>query len=204
MMALLAFQTASVQDTIVSIAARDGYDILGALSAVSVSTMFLGIFLLISYGLLQMRKAARMLDRARQDFSADPVVESIRKTASNVESISQTLNDEVAKLSTSMSHLSDLITQASDRMEERIEEFNGFMEVVQREAEEAFVDGAATARGLRVGLGNLNDRRREQRKEQTSSENQIVEDPSRRVPLPAVDAEDFQPGDPGPSDATDI
>lgn len=183
-----------------SIAARDGYDILGALSAASVSAMFLGIFLLVSYGLLQMRKAARMLDRARQDFSADPVVESIRKTASNVESISQTLNDEVAKLSTSMSHLSDLIMQASDRMEERTEEFNGFMEVVQREAEKAFVDGAATARGLRVGLGNLNDRLRKQ----TSSDKQIVEDPSQREPLPEVDAEDLKPRDPGPSDAPDI
>lgn len=200
MMALLAFQTASAQDTIVSIAARDGYDVLEALSAVSILAMFLGVFLLISYGLLQMRKGVRMLDQARQDFSADPVVESIRKTASNVESISQTLNDEVAKLSGSMSHLSDLITQASGRMEERIEEFNAFMEVVQREAEEAFVDGAATARGLRAGLGNLNDRRREQ----TSSDNQIVEAPSRKVPLPEVDAEDFEPGDPGPSGAPDI
>jgi len=184
----------------VSIAARDGYDVLEALSAVSILAMFLGVFLLISYGLLQMRKGVRMLDQARQDFSADPVVESIRKTASNVESISQTLNDEVAKLSGSMSHLSDLITQASGRMEERIEEFNAFMEVVQREAEEAFVDGAATARGLRAGLGNLNDRRREQ----TSSDNQIVEAPSRKVPLPEVDAEDFEPGDPGPSGAPDI
>lgn len=204
MMALLAFQTASAQDTIVSIAARDGYDVLEALATVSVSAMFLGVFLLISYGLLKIRKAARTLDRARQDFSADPIVESIRKTASNVESISQTLNDEVAKLSASVSHLSDLITQASDRMEERIEEFNAFMEVVQREAEETFVDGAATARGLRAGLGNLNDRRREQRQEEPSSENRIVEAPSRRVPLPEVDAEDFEPGDPGPSGATDI
>ena len=204
MMALSVFQNASSQDTVVLIAARDGYDILQALAAASVAATFLGVLLLIAYGLLQTRRVARTLHRARQSFSADPAVESIRRTASNVESISQTLNDEVAKLSESVSSLSDRLTQASDRMEERIEEFNAFMEVVQREAEGAFVDGAATAHGVRAGLGNLSNRRREQRRERTSSENHIVEAPSQRVPLPEVDAEDFEPGDPGPSGATDI
>jgi hypothetical protein len=40
-------------------------------------------------------------------------------------------------------------------MEERIEEFNAFMEVVQDEAEGAFVEGAARARGVRRGLDDL-------------------------------------------------
>jgi hypothetical protein len=37
-------------------------------------------------------------------------------------------------------------------MEERIEEFNALMEVVQSEAEDIFIDTAATVRGVREGV----------------------------------------------------
>ena len=138
-----------------TIAARDGYDVLQALAAASVAATFFGVLLLIVYALVQTRRLAGALERTRKRLSVDPAVESLRKTANHIESISQTLNDEVTKLSESVSRLSDRLTQASDRMEERIEEFNAFIEVVQREAEGAFVEGAATARGVRAGLGNL-------------------------------------------------
>jgi hypothetical protein len=82
-------------------------------------------------------------------------VESLRKTSANVEAISATLRNEVAELSRSVGHLSDRLTQASDRMEERTEDFNALMEVMQEEAEGAFVDTAATARGVRRGIGAL-------------------------------------------------
>ncbi len=151
----LTFQDASARDTVVSVAARDGYDLLDALAAGSVAATFLAVLLLILYGLVQTRRMVRSLKRARREIASDPTVESIRRTANNVESISRALNQEVAKLSESVSSLSDRLSQASDRMEERIEEFNAFMEVVQGEAEGAFVEGAATARGVRAGLGNL-------------------------------------------------
>lgn len=37
-------------------------------------------------------------------------------------------------------------------MEDRIEEFNALMEVVQGEAEEIFIDTASTMRGVREGV----------------------------------------------------
>ncbi len=40
-------------------------------------------------------------------------------------------------------------------MEDRIEEFNALMEVVQGEAEGVFLDTAATVRGLRAGARQL-------------------------------------------------
>ena len=67
----------------------------------------------------------------------------------NVEFITGALRTDVQKLNASVTALTDRLHQASDRMEERIEEFNALMEVVQEEAEEIFIDTAATVRGVR-------------------------------------------------------
>ncbi len=40
-------------------------------------------------------------------------------------------------------------------MEERIEEFNALMEVVQGEAEDIFLDTASTVRGVRAGARSI-------------------------------------------------
>jgi hypothetical protein len=60
----------------------------------------------------------------------------------------------------SVAQLSDRLTQASDRMEERIADFNALMEVVQGEAEGVFVDTASTVRGVTAGARRLQEPRR--------------------------------------------
>jgi hypothetical protein len=57
--------------------------------------------------------------------------------------------------------LTGRLHQASARMEERIEEFNALMEVVQSEAEEVFLDTAATVRGVREGARAMGRSREE-------------------------------------------
>jgi hypothetical protein len=155
MTALLFIQAAVRQDTIVTVAARDAYDLVFMLAAGAAFLVFLGAVLFIAYLLIQMRRAAKAVRAARERLSLDPGIESLRNVAKNLEAISSTMHDEVGRLSNSVSQISDRLAQASDRMEERIEDFNAFLEVVQREAEEAFVDSAATARGVRAGLGSL-------------------------------------------------
>jgi len=46
-------------------------------------------------------------------------------------------------------------------MEERIEEFNALMEVVQTEAEDLFLDTASTMRGVRAGARSIGSPRAE-------------------------------------------
>lgn len=142
-------------DTVVTMAARDGFDLLLAVAA----GIFALVFLVMLAGLLfvfyQIHQAMRSVGEMKDRIAADPAVESLRKTSNNVEAISETLRNEVAELSRSVGHLSDRLTQASDRMEERIEDFNALMEVMQAEAEDVFVDTAATARGVRRGIGKL-------------------------------------------------
>ena len=78
-----------------------------------------------------------------------PVSDRARAISDNLEFITQVLRSDVESLNASVKALTDRLTLASERMEERIEEFNALMEVVQGEAEDIFLDTAATVRGVR-------------------------------------------------------
>jgi hypothetical protein len=152
---LLAVQATTPPDTVVTVPLRDGYDLLLAFAAGATLATMIGALLLVTILLLQTRRAARGVRAIRDRIAADPAIDSLRKAAANVDAISHTVHAEAERLSGSVAKLTDRLDQASDRIEERIEDLNAFIEVVQSEAEEAFVDGAATARGVRAGLGNL-------------------------------------------------
>ena len=86
---------------------------------------------------------------ARRSFG--PVSDRAKLISDNVEFITRALRTDVDRLNGSVRALTDRLHLASERMEERIEEFNALMEVVQGEAEEIFLDTASTVRGVREG-----------------------------------------------------
>ena len=77
-----------------------------------------------------------------------PVSDRARSISDNVEFITQALRTDVERLNASVKGLNDRLHQASGHMEQRIEEFNALMEVIQGEAEGAFIKTAAAVRGL--------------------------------------------------------
>ncbi|TVP57645.1 MAG: hypothetical protein EA351_05440 [Gemmatimonadales bacterium] len=147
-------------DTVVMVAARDGYDLMVAVAAGLIAATFLAVLLGLLYLFVQARTAVRSVERIRRSLLEDPAVESLRTTAANVEGISSVVREEVTELTRSLGAVSERVQQASDRMEERIEEFNALMEVVQSEAEGVFLDTASTARGVRSGVNRLGTPRR--------------------------------------------
>lgn len=185
-------QAAMAADTVVMVPARDAVDLVIAIAAGCVAATFFGILLLIAGVIVEARKASRAVADIRKRIAVDPAIESLRGAASNVESITGTLRGEVAHLSTSVSHLSDRLQQASDRMEERIEAFNALLEVVQGEAEEAFVDSASRARGFRAGLERLRAGRTPDRDTGRSADRAVPRDTPLGTPREGAD-----PGPPG-------
>jgi methyl-accepting chemotaxis protein len=146
---------AAAQDTLVVVAARDGLDIIFAFAAGAIALTFFAVLFTIIMALREFARVERRLGKLGERIAQDPGIESLRNISANLESISASVRDEAERLTASVGKLSERLTQASDRMEERIEEFNALMEVVQSEAERAFVDTAATARGVRKGLGEV-------------------------------------------------
>lgn len=128
-----------------SVAAEWAIVLLGLLAALGIA----GILLL----LLQVRRALRAVAARSHDFEhkVDPLLERARGIAANVEFITSTLKDDAEALHTGARAISDRLTEASEHLEDRIREFNALMEVVQEEAEGAFIHTVSTARGVREG-----------------------------------------------------
>ncbi len=123
--------------------------------AAEVSTVVIAVvsvlLLLVALALvLQVKKFLTSLQQHVQ-----PVTDRARVAAENVEYISAVVREDVQTVRTSVSGLSDRLKKASDRMEERVEEFNALMDVVQDEAESVLLDTAAVVRGVRAGAQTM-------------------------------------------------
>jgi signal transduction histidine kinase len=131
---------------------RDGLSVAADVSIVIVAVAVVVLAVVVA---LLLVRANRLLAQVTQQIG--PVAERSRGIAENVEHITRTVRDDVEKVNTSVTALTDRLKLASDRMEERIEDFNALMEVVQEEAEGVFVDTASTVRGVRAGARALTE-----------------------------------------------
>jgi uncharacterized protein YoxC len=141
-----------VRDTVV--AARDGLGL-----AVDISLIVVAVAVVVMS--LALARLMVRADRALKDVRAGvrqglgPVSERARAISDNVEFVTHALRTDVERVNASVKALTERLHQASNRMEERIEEFNALLEVVQGEAEDLFIDAAATARGVREGARTI-------------------------------------------------
>ena len=118
-----------------------------------VTAVILVLLLVVAFALvLQIRKLLRSLQQHIQ-----PVADRARVAAETVEYISAMVREDVQKVRASVSGLSDRLKEASERMEERVEEFNVLMDVVQDEAESVLLDTAAVVRGVRAGAQTIGE-----------------------------------------------
>ena len=168
-------------DTVVAVMPRDA---LSVATDVAVLIMATGVAVLSLLAIVVLRRVDRSTRtlRRRVESSLAPVSDRARSISDNVEFITEALRTDVQALHGSVKALSDRLQQASDRMEERIEEFNALMEVVQGEAEDIFLDTAATVRGVREGAAR--------------AISGAPEEPSRDDPI--ASGPDALPKEPGP------
>lgn len=139
-----------VRDTIVTIQIRDT---LGTAVDIATLTMAVTLAVLAAMMAFMLRDIRANMMGAQKTLNRTlaPIQERGTAIADNVEFITAALRADVTRLTGSVKALNDRLQQASDHMEERIEDFNALMEVVQGEAEELFLDAASTAHGVKVG-----------------------------------------------------
>jgi len=154
-----SFASLQAADTVVMVQARDGLGTAAAVADVALATVFFLILVALVVLLLQLRGihgTVRELS-GRLEKRLDPMIDRGKEVAANVEFITGALRTDVQRVSDSVKSLSARLQGASDRMEQRVEEFNALMEVVQSEAEDLFVGSAAAMRGVRAGARALRD-----------------------------------------------
>ena len=131
-----------------------GLDMAADIAMIVVAAAVVILALVMAWVLMRVNRTLADV-RKGVDQNLGPVSDRARSISDNVEFITQALRTDVERLNASVKALSDRLQQASDRMEERIEDFNALMEVVQTEAEDIFLDTAATVRGVRQGAKSI-------------------------------------------------
>lgn len=152
-------EQAASADTVVMVMARDGLETAAMWSAVIVGVFFLLLVPVLLVLFFQLRKINRTVRKLGEQGlqRADPLLDRGKSIADNVEFVTLAVRTDVQRMNASVKALTERLHQASDHMEERIEEFNALMEVVQSEAEDLFLGTAATVRGVQAGARRLGE-----------------------------------------------
>lgn len=147
-----------VADTVVAIQARDRIALAADL-AILVAAGAMSVLALVLVRVLNHWHRTVVELRTMVHQNLGPVSDRARSITENVQFITEALRADVTRLNDAVKALTGRLHQASSHMEDRIEEFNALMEVVQSEAEDIFLDTAATVRGVKEGARAMGRRR---------------------------------------------
>jgi uncharacterized protein YoxC len=99
------------------------------------------------------RKVRELLDRVYADIT--PLTRHASNIADNLDYITTSIRTDVQQVNATIASANRRLHQAAELTETRLNEFNALLQVVQQEAEQAFVSTAAAVRGVRTGAATL-------------------------------------------------
>jgi uncharacterized protein YoxC len=99
------------------------------------------------------KKARQLLDRVYGDIN--PLTHHASNIADNLDYISTSIRNDVQQVNATIASANRRLNQAVALTETRLNEFNALLQVVQQEAEQAFVSTAAVVRGVRTGAATF-------------------------------------------------
>jgi uncharacterized protein YoxC len=104
------------------------------------------------------KKTRELLDRVYADIN--PLTHHAGNIADNLDYITTSIRNDVQQVNATIASANRRLHQAMELTENRLNEFNALLQVVQQEAEQTFVSTAAVVRGVRTGaaaFGGLRD-----------------------------------------------
>ncbi|MEX2178586.1 MAG: DUF948 domain-containing protein [Gemmatimonadaceae bacterium] len=163
--AWLLQQAAALPDTVVMktvVAERGWFETMtGVASGVMTLTLLaLSVFLAPAAWSFwrTFRKVRALLDNVYADVA--PLTRHAGNVADNLDYITSSIRNDVQQVNATIASANRRLQQAVELTENRLNEFNALLQVVQEEAEQAFVSTAAVVRGVRTGaatFGELQD-----------------------------------------------
>lgn len=124
-------------------------DIAGSL--MSIALLVLTVFLVPAAWNFRKsyKKVNDLLDRVYGDIN--PIVRHLSTISDNVDYITTSIRVDIQQVNRTVAEANQRLNHALALSEQRLNEFNALLQVVQREAEGAFVSTASALRGLRTG-----------------------------------------------------
>jgi len=182
---LLLQAAATIPDTIVTkpmAAEKSWFDQLTAIASglVSISLLVLTVALVPAAWNFRKsyKKISDLLDKVYADIN--PLTKHASAIADNVDYITTSVRVDMQRVNQTITAANQRLREAVDLTEQRMNEFNALLKVVQQEAEDTFVSTAAMVRGVRKGMETFD--------EQSRADNVA------RVPRPAYENDDWIEG----------
>jgi uncharacterized protein YoxC len=101
------------------------------------------------------KKTSDMLDKIYGDIN--PLMRHASAIADNVDYISTAIRVDIQQVSQTVAAVNQRLQQATAAAEDRMNQLNALLDVVQEEAESAFVTTASTIRGVQTGINQAFD-----------------------------------------------
>jgi uncharacterized protein YoxC len=99
------------------------------------------------------RKVQSLLDNVYSDVA--PLTRHASNIADNLDYITTSIRTDVQQVNATIAVANRRLNEAVELTETRLNEFNALLQVVQQEAEHAFVSTAAAVRGVRTGAATF-------------------------------------------------
>jgi uncharacterized protein YoxC len=101
------------------------------------------------------KKVSEMLDKIYGDIN--PLMRHASAIADNVDYITTSIRVDVQQVSQTVAAVNQRLQDALEGAEDRMKQLNALLDVVQEEAESAFVTTASTIRGVQTGINQAFD-----------------------------------------------
>jgi uncharacterized protein YoxC len=152
---LLALQ-GTFPDTIVTVNAEPPGGVFERVAGIASGLMSIALLILTIFlvpAAWSFRKSFlrvnQLLDRIYADIN--PIVKHASTISDNVDYITTSIRVDIQQVNRTIAEANRRMMEALELSERRLHDFNALIEVVQREAEGAFVTTASTLRGVRAG-----------------------------------------------------
>lgn len=102
------------------------------------------------------RKLESLADRVHEDLL--PLIQHATSVVDDVHHVTRSVRKDMAEVQETIEAANERVRAAMATTEQRVQDFNALLEVVQGEAEDLFVSSASTLRGVRSGAAALTRR----------------------------------------------
>lgn len=122
-----------------------------------VALLLLLVLLVVAWSFRHLaRKVERLTDRVHGDLL--PLIQHATSVVDDVHHVTRSIRKDMAEVQETIAAANERVRAAMATTEQRVQDFNALLEVVQGEAEDLFVSSASTLRGVRSGAEALTRR----------------------------------------------
>jgi uncharacterized protein YoxC len=131
-------------------------EVASTIIAISLTTLTIVAIPVAFHSRRTYRRINHLLERVYGDIT--PIMNHANAITDNVNYITTSLRTDVRQVSDAITAANERVQQAAALTEQRMNEFNALLAVVQQEAEQVFLSTASAVRGVREGAAAFRDR----------------------------------------------